>query len=163
MELIPGRFYFVKDEFFQRINDPALMTNYDTTKRPHYLAFSDSSTSLFWLVPCSSKIEKYEGLIKKRQEQNKPHDHIQIVRIQGGKTALIFNGMFPINPDYISSMFMRFGEPVSITDPKIKESLEKTANRIVMLLRRGIKFTQSQPDIGKIEKMMLAETEDGTV
>ena len=53
MEYIPGHVYFVKDEFFDLVQDPYLMKNYPETKRPHYYAIQDRKTGLFWMIPCS--------------------------------------------------------------------------------------------------------------
>lgn len=38
MELLPGHVYFIKDAFFEFVQDPYLMRNYPTTMRPHYYA-----------------------------------------------------------------------------------------------------------------------------
>lgn len=67
MEIIAGNIYFVRDSFFQKVADPYLKINYDTTKRPHYFAFQDTETSLYWLVPCSSKIEKFERILEQKR------------------------------------------------------------------------------------------------
>ena len=50
MEYIPGHVYFVKDEFFDLVQDPYLMKNYPETKRPHYYAIQDRKTGLFWVA-----------------------------------------------------------------------------------------------------------------
>lgn len=68
MEILTGNLYFVSDDFFAKIQDPYLKINYEDTKRPHYFAVKDNKTGLYWLVPCSSKIEKFERLIQKKQE-----------------------------------------------------------------------------------------------
>ena len=78
MEIMTGGLYFVSDEFFAKIQDPYLKINYENTKRPHYFAFRDSITGLYWLVPCSSKIEKFERLVQNKREQHKPTDTIKI-------------------------------------------------------------------------------------
>ncbi len=101
MEIIAGSLYFVSNEFFAKVNDPYLKINYESTKRPHYFAFLDSATGLYWLVPCSSKIEKFERLIQKKKEQHKPTDTIKIVKIFDRKTALLFQDMFPATARYI--------------------------------------------------------------
>ena len=81
MEILTGSLYFVSDDFFAKVRDPYLKINYDYTKCPHYFAFKDSRTDLYWLVPCSSKTEKFERLIQKKKEQHKPTDTIKIVKI----------------------------------------------------------------------------------
>lgn len=57
MELLPGHVYFIKDAFFEFVRDPYLMRNYPTTMRPHYYAIKDGRTGLYWMIPCSSKVE----------------------------------------------------------------------------------------------------------
>lgn len=80
MEILTGGLYFISDAFFQKVQDPYLKINYENTKRPHYFAFNDNKNGLYWLVPCSSKIEKFEQLIRKKQEQHKSTDAIKIVK-----------------------------------------------------------------------------------
>jgi hypothetical protein len=157
LNLQAGNVYFVSDAFFEKVGDPFLKINYETTKRPHYFAFQDIETSLYWLVPCSSKIDKYEGIIKKKQEQNKPTDTIKIIKIQNQKNVLLFQDMFPIIATYISGQYVRGGQPYGIADPKTIAELEKNAQKIITLIRRGVKFTPTQPDANRIERMMIAE------
>ena len=157
MEILTGNLYFVSDDFFAKIQDPYLKINYKDTKRPHYFAFKDSKTGLYWLVPCSSKIEKFERLISKKQEQHKPTDTIKIVKVFDRKTVLLFQDMFPVTAKYIDGQYIKGGQPVRITDPKLIQELEKNAQKIINLLHRGIRFTPTQPDIIKIEKIMSEE------
>lgn len=160
MEILAGSLYFVSDDFFAKIQDPYLKINYEDTKRPHYFALKDSKTELYWLIPCSSKTEKFERLIMKKQEQNKPTDTIQIVKIFGCKTVLLFQDMFPVTAKYIDGQYIKGGQPVRIADPKLIQALEKNAKKIINLLHRGVRFTPTQPDVIRIEKIMLEELQD---
>lgn len=157
MEIFTGSLYFVSNEFFAKIQDPYLKVNYESTKRPHYFAFKESKTDLYWLVPCSSKTEKFERLILKKQEQHKPTDTIKIVKIFDRKTVLLFQDMFPVTAEYIDGQYIKGGQPVRIANPKLIQELEKNAKKIINLLHRGVRFTPTQPDILKIEKIMLDE------
>ena len=49
--------------------DPYLKGN-KAGNRPHYYCFEDSDTGKFWMIPLSSRIDKYKKLlrIKKKQE-----------------------------------------------------------------------------------------------
>lgn len=157
MEIVTGSLYFVSDDFFAKIQDPYLKANYEDTKRPHYFAFRDNRTGLYWLVPCSSRIEKFERLVMKKQEQHKPTDTIKIVKIFDRKTVLLFQDMFLVIARYIDGQYIKGGRPVRIADPKLVQELEKNAKKIINLLYRGVRFTPTQPDIIKIEKIMLEE------
>ena len=64
MDLKYGHIYFISDEFFKKVNDPYLKINYEKTSRPHYFGIKDNKTSLYWLAPLSSKIDKFEKIIQ---------------------------------------------------------------------------------------------------
>lgn len=90
-----------------------------------FFAFRDSKTELYWLVPCSSKVEKFERMILKKQEQHKPTDAIKIVKVFNRKTVLLFQDMFPVIASYIDGQYIKGGQPVRIADPKLIHELEK--------------------------------------
>ncbi len=157
MEIIIGNFYFVSDSFFEKVGDSNLKINYETTKRPHYFALRDKKTSLLWLVPCSTKVEKFEKIIEKRKQYKRPNDTIKIVIVQDKKTVLLLQDMFPINEKYISNQYIRGGQPVKIADTNVVADIERSARRVIILLRQGVKFTPTQPDVIRIEQFMLEE------
>jgi len=55
-------FYFIKDNFFDVIDDKELMQNKENgTKRPCYFCFkSKENDKIIWFIPISTKIEKYK-------------------------------------------------------------------------------------------------------
>jgi hypothetical protein len=65
--------------------------------------------------------------------------------------------MFPTTERYIQEPYIRGGQPVRIADPKIIQELEKHAKKVTSLLRHDIRFTPTQPDIIRIEKLMMDE------
>ena len=79
------------------------------------------------------------------------------MKIFDRKTVLLFQDMFPIVAKYIDSQYIKGGQPVRIADPKLIQELEKTAHKIIGLLHRGVRFTPTQPDVIRIEKLMIAE------
>ena len=157
MDIEQGRLYFLADGFFDTVNDPYLKINYEQTQRPHYFAFRETETSLYWLVPCSSRVEKYTNIIHKRREQKKSTYGLKIIKIQSNENVLFFQDMFPTIEKYIQTPYIRGGQVVRIADPKTINDLESNAKTVISLLRRGTRFTPTQPDVLKIEKLMLAE------
>ena len=97
MEIMTGSLYFVSDEFFAKIQDPYLKINYENTKRPHYFAFRDSITGLYWLVPCSSKIEKI------------PETSHGILLLLTSLRFFFFNGPCPVTKAFPKSPFPQTG------------------------------------------------------
>lgn len=152
-----GYLYFIADSFFENVDDPNLKINYSATKRPHYYAIQDSKTNLYWMVPCSSKVEKFERIIENKKAKGKPTDTVKIVKIFDNKTVLLFQDMFPVAEKYIESSYIKGGQQVRIANPKTIAQLEKNGRKIIHLLQKGIRFTPTQPDILKIEKIMLEE------
>lgn len=55
MTFKPGYIYFIKDEFFQYVQDPNLKINYASTKRPHYYAVKDRKQIYSGLFPAARK------------------------------------------------------------------------------------------------------------
>jgi hypothetical protein len=157
LEITLGKLYFVSDAFFKKVDDPFLKINYDETKRPHYFAVKDPVTELYWLVPCSSRVEKFETIIRTRRARGKPTDGIKLVTIQDKNTALLFQDMFPVAAHYIEAPYIRGGQAVRIADPKVIADLEKNAKKVLSLLRHGVRFTPTQPDVFRIEGLMLEE------
>ena len=65
-----GYYYHIKDEFFLLVNDSTLMSNKENGGyRPHYLAVKDAENpSIFWMVPVSSKYDKYKNFTLRQEE-----------------------------------------------------------------------------------------------
>lgn len=154
---IQGYVYFIKDEFFELVQDPYLMQNKSTTKRPHYYAVKDRKTSLYWMIPCSSKIDKYRRIIEKQKLRGHAVTTIKIEKIAGRTSALLLQNMFPISEKYIEP-YLRDGRPVRIGNPDSIQRLERAANQVVGMIRAGIQFTRCQPDAMRIERIMLETT-----
>ncbi len=156
-EIKENRLYFVKDEFFDKVQDANLKMNKEETARPHYFPFVDSKTGLYWLIPCSSRIEKYKDIIEKKKEKNKPHNHIQIIKVNGKEEAFLYQDMFPILPKYIADPYKNKYGIFEIKNETVIKQINENSVKIIKLLRHGLKFTPTQPDILRIEKIMLDE------
>jgi len=71
--------------------------------------------------------------------------------------VLLFQDMFPTSARYIKEQYIRGGQAVCISDPKVVAELDKTARKIIGLLKRGVCLTPTQPNTALIEKLMLNE------
>ncbi|HBA46545.1 MAG TPA: hypothetical protein DCZ91_01820 [Lachnospiraceae bacterium] len=156
-DFVSGRLYFIKDEFFEIVGERYLKTNKGDTQRPHYYAFRDSSTELLWVIPCSSQIEKYKKILADKEKNGKKHDHIQIIKVSGIEQAFLFQDMFPMIEKYIKNPYIKQNAFMEIRDPKKVQAIEKNAKEIIKLMRHGVRFTPTQPDSMRIEKLMLDE------
>ncbi len=59
-------FYIIKDKFFEDMEDPYLKGN-KAGNRPHYYCLEDTNTGIYWMIPLSSRIDKYRKIMEKNQ------------------------------------------------------------------------------------------------
>lgn len=69
MVIEDGKFYFIKDEFFDVFKDYGLMVNKENgNKRPCYFCFRDrKNKEIIWFVPISTKYEKYKKIYENKK------------------------------------------------------------------------------------------------
>ncbi len=143
-------FYIVKDKFFKEMNDPYLKGNKDAN-RPHYYCYKEEETGLYWMIPLSSRIEKYRKIMNKKIENKKPCDIIHIIKLDNGKESVfLIQDMFPITEEYIEREYTIAHNHLKVTSEHSAIEIEKKAKKIMHMLKKGIKFTPTQPNINLI-------------
>ena len=154
-----GNFYFVKDEFYDRFKDIRFMKNKDSIdgkehKRACYYAYFDEKKKLYWMVPISSKIEKYQKIYDSKIRKNGKCDTILFGEVLGYKKAFLLQNMFPIIPYYIENEYVKDEKSVSINNILRKE-INSKVRKIINLQRKGIELIFT--DVIKIEQELLKE------
>ena len=163
MKIRKGYFYFIKDEFFEKVQDKELMQNKENgVKRPCFFFFWDTNIDdLYWFIPISSKIEKYkliyEKKIKKQLDNNKkPNvDTLVFGEVNSENRVFLIQNMFPIIEKFISDTYNRNNKPVRISY-ELQEEIEFKANKVFTLVRKGNKGLVF-PDIINIKNIMINE------
>ncbi len=123
-------FYIIKDNFFTDMPDPYLKGN-KAGNRPHYYCFEDSDTGIFWMIPLSSRI-----------------DIIHIVKLDDSReSAFLIQDMFPITEKYIEREYTIAGNHLMVTSEHVARTIEQKAKKVLKMLKRGVKFTPTQPDV----------------
>lgn len=153
-------FYIIKDRFFQDMSDPYLKGNKDAN-RPHYYCFQDTKNGLYWMIPLSSRIEKYQHIIDQRIEKGKPCDTLHIARLDNGRQSVfLIQDIFPITECYIERKYTVSGNHLRLTSEHTAREIEKKARRVVGLLKRGAKFMPTQPNIHAILDKLRSQQSD---
>lgn len=112
-------FYIIKDDFFTEVNDPYLKGNKEQN-RPHYYCFEDSENGIYWMIPLSSRIDKYQRIIDKRLAAGKPCDTLYIVELDNNrKNVFLIQDIFPITADYIKREYTIAGNPMMLTSEHV--------------------------------------------
>ena len=140
-------FYIIKDKFFEDMPDPYLKGN-KAGNRPHYYCFEDSSTGIYWMIPLSSRIDKYRRIMEKKESAGKPCDILHIVKLDDSReSAFLIQDMFPITEEYIEREYTIAGNHLMLTSEHTAREIEQKARKAMGMLKRGIKFTPTQPDV----------------
>lgn len=153
-----GKFYFVKDSYFNKINDGSILLNKDNgNKRPCYYCFEDKdNNNLIWFIPISSKVDKYKRIYNYKLNKLGKVDTIVFGKVNNDERAFLIQNMFPVTEKYIEMKYMRNNMDVEITYSLMKE-IEYKANLILSLARLGKKVVFT--NIIKIERILLEEIE----
>ena len=149
----------MKEKFFIDAADPYLKRN-KQENRPHYYCFQSAADGIYWMIPLSSRVEKYQAIIDKRIANHKPCDTLQIVELDNNrKSVFLIQDIFPITDEYIEREYTIDGNHLMLTSEHTAREIEKKARRVVGLLKRGIKFTPTQPDVNAILEMLKGGNE----
>ncbi len=140
-------FYTIQDKFFEDMPDPYLKGN-KAGNRPHYYCFEDTNTGIYWMIPLSSRIDKYRKIMEKREKAGKPCDILHIVKLDNSReSAFLIQDMFPITEAYIEREYTIAGNHLMLTSEHTAKEIEQKAGKVMGMLKRGIRFTPTQPDV----------------
>ena len=155
MIYMPGYVYHIKDEFFEKVQDDKLMKNKEGgTYRPTYYCVKDEKTSLLWVVPMSTRYEKYEAIYNKKVQKYGKCITIVLGEFDGKKSVFLLQNMFPITEYYLDHLHTKKGNPVPVhTD--IQKIIKSNMQAIMRLISRN-KFIVF-PDVKRIERIIMSE------
>lgn len=157
--MVKTGFYIIKDKFFEDMNEPYLKGNKDGN-RPHYYCFEDETSGIFWMIPLSSRVNKYKEIIKRKSKTKKPCNTLHIAKLDNNKESVfLLQDMFPITEQYIEREYTIGGNHMMLTSEHTIREIEQKARKVIGMLKHGIKFTPTQPDILKILKLLNEDKE----
>ena len=161
MQINVGCFYFIKDAFFDVIEDKELMQNKENgNKRPCYFCFrSKENNEIIWFIPVSTKVDKYKKIYNKKIEMQKKLgkklsvDTIVFGYVSNTYSTFLIQNMFPVTEKYIESQYIKNNVAIRLSNKLQKEIIYK-ANKVLGLYKHGMKNIIF-PDIDKILKQLL--------
>ena len=141
-------FYIIKDSFFEDMDEPYLKGNKEGN-RPHYYLLWGFSFRL--VLDDSSRIDKYKKIVENKKKALKSCDIIHIVKLDDDReSAFLIQDMFPITDEYIEREYTIAGNHLMLTSEHTVKEIEQKARKVMGMLKRGVKFTPTQPDVMKI-------------
>ena len=151
-----GKLYFIKDSFYKRFKGCGLLENKETINgKPHnrpccYLfKFDVTNDEIYWMIPLSSKVDKYETQYNKSMKKYNMCDNISFCYVLGEKKAILPQNLFPVTKEYIDNMYVDKNTNKPITLPKnILAEVNKKA-------RKKIRFNQDGKKLGMTDIMKI--------
>ena len=86
--------------------------------------------------------------MEKKVKAGKPCDILHIVKLDDSReSAFLIQDMFPITEEYIEREYTIAGNHLMLTSEHTAREIEQKAKKVMGMLKRGIKFTPTQPDV----------------
>ena len=153
MKIEKKSYYFIKDKYFELCKDPYLLRNKENGNgRPCFFVDIDDQ-NIMWMIPISSKFEKYKKIFLKRTKVNGYCNTIVFGDFLGRESVFLIQNMFPITKKYIANKYIKDKTPAKI-DTKLEQEITRKFNEVLKLVRKGRKGIVF-PDVLKIEKLLL--------
>jgi len=151
-----GYVYHIKDEYFLKAKDDMLMQNKENGNyRPTYYALRDDETSLLWMIPMSTRFDKYKKIHDKQVCKYGRCLTIVLGEFGGSPAAFLLQNMFPITLHYLAHIHTKNGNPLPVKH-SIRQAIQTNMKRIKQIHARGRKIVFT--DIDRLQKLMLEET-----
>lgn len=139
MKIESGKFYFIKDNFFELFSNYKLMENKENgNKRPCYFCFTDiENPKVIWFVQISSKVDKYRKLYEEKKKFRKKVYNFVFGKVLGKEKVFLIQNMFPTTEEYIDSKYQTKKQDVVVTEI-LKTEIIDTAMNVIKLAQKGI-------------------------
>lgn len=90
----------------------------------------DLSNGIYWMIPLSSRIDKYRRIMEKKEEVGKPCDILCIVRLDNSReSAFLIQDMFPVTEEYIERKYTIAGNQLMLTSEHTAREIEQKARK----------------------------------
>ena len=92
--MIKGHFYFLEDTYYVDFPDDDIQKNHEIIDgqihdKPCFCAIEESETGIFWLVPISSKTDKYHDIANRKIQKYHKCDTILFGNVLGHEKAFL--------------------------------------------------------------------------
>ena len=112
--------------------------------RPHYYCFE----GIYWMIPLSSRVEKYRRIVEKKEKSGRSCDILHIIKSDDSRESVfLIQDMFPITEKYIEREYTIAGNHLMLTSEHTAKVIEQKARKVLGMLKRGVKFMPTQPDV----------------
>ena len=139
MVIEDGKFYFIKDEFFDLFKDYGLMVNKENgNKRPCYFCFRDKfNKEIIWFVPISTKYEKYKNIYDYKKQKHRRVYNFVFGEVVGKKAVFLIQNIFPTTEEYVLEKYITENKDVEIA-LNVRNKVIAYSRQVIMKAEQGI-------------------------
>lgn len=150
--MVTGKFYYIKDEYYKKFPGCKLMGNKESDEsgkhgRPCFYCFEYDD--YYWMIPISSRIEKYKKLYEEKMEKYKGNfDGIRFGFVNGQERAFLIQNACPVVEKYIDEEYLiEKGTRAVTIDEKLSKELNAIMRKVIRLYyNKGIKIVLTELD-----------------
>ena len=114
---------------------------------PPYYAIEDSKNKdIFWMIPISSKVEKYKNIFASKTNINRKCSTIVIGVFAGEENAFLIQNAFPIKAVYLDHVHTIQGNPITV-HKKLDKELRTKLKEVIAMKKRGINLFFTDVDM----------------
>ena len=146
-----GYVYHIKDEYFEKVQDSNLMKNKEGgTYRPTFYCLRDNKTSLLWMVPLSSRVEKFKAIHDKQVTKYGKCLTIVLGEFDGKEAAFLLQNMFPTRDYYLDHIPTRNNNPVPVKHSIHKEVTTRMKKFVSFIPKAKKLYFQILTDLSRL-------------
>lgn len=156
MEIIDGHFYFLKKEYLEKHTDDTLMkTHKNEGRRPFYCVSDPERPAIKWMVPISSKLDKWKNRKHDMNKRGKDSSLIVINKIKWHQEPSVFllqNACPCLEQDIDEEWIGKDNIHVQMDkmfDKKFQNKMKITAYKINAGIEQGYISTQTLKEVMK--------------
>ena len=83
-----------------------------------------------------------------QEQSGKPCDILHIVKLDDSRESVfLIQDMFPITEEYVEREYTIAGNHLMLTSEHTAKIIEQKARKVLGMLKRGVKFMPTQPDV----------------
>lgn len=146
--MIQEHFYFLSDEFCEKYEYCNVMKNSEIIngmehKRPCFYAIKDETDDIYWMIPISSKIQKYQNILARKLQKYPEYDGLEFGYVRGRYAAFLIQNMCPVTEKYIVEEYIdkNSNEAVQLNSNILKNRIKRKARKLISLTKQGKRVT----------------------
>lgn len=148
-----GKFYFLSDEYCEKFSKHGVMANKEIDsdglhRRPCFYSIQDiKDKNIFWMIPISSQIDKYEKILEDKLKRYKDYDGLEFGFVQGRKAAFLLQNICPVTQKDVVEKYIDKSTGKDVTIPNdVKRRIDAKARKIINKYYQGTKIVITDLD-----------------